>query len=84
MTALTDRYAAELLGAVPHRLRLASGHDPRPHHSGTALLLSCTCLAGAGRRGHRGYEVIETRTVFPAADAEAAWRAWHADRGVTV
>ena len=84
MTALTDRYAAELLAAVRHELRLSSGHDPRPHHAGTAFLLSCTCLAGAGRRGRAGYQVIEARRVFPAADADAAWRAWHADRGVAV
>jgi hypothetical protein len=84
MTALANRYAAELLNALPHAPRLSNGPDPRPHRDGKAFLLSCTCLAGTGRRGHRGYEVIEARTLFPAADAKAAWRAWHRERGVTV
>lgn len=35
---------------------------------------------GARARG----EVIEVRTLFPAADAIAAWRAWHEQRGVAV
>ena len=36
------------------------------------------------RTARRRRGVIEARTLFPAADAIAAWRAWHADRGVTV
>lgn len=38
--------------------------------------------AWTGTRHHG--EVIETRALFPAADAIAAWRAWHAEKGVTV
>jgi hypothetical protein len=47
--------------------------------------VSCTCTARTGKNGGRPrYEPIEARTRFPAADAIAAWRAWHAERGVVV
>lgn len=54
--------------------------------------VTCSCLAAplptapshrirAGRRA-RYQAIIETRTRFPAADAQAVWRAWHETRGV--
>jgi hypothetical protein len=44
-----------------------------------------TPWANPGWKGMRSRgTVIEARTGFPAADAIAAWRAWHADRGVIV
>ena len=66
---------------------LRNGPDPRPHHGGKALLLSCTCAPRVPRSrpgGPPAYEPIEARTLFPAAEAIAAWRAWHAERGVAV
>lgn len=47
--------------------------------SNTAV--SCNCLHHPGLRG---WTPIEARHVFPAADAKAAWRAWHEQQGVTV
>jgi hypothetical protein len=65
----------DFLAALPHEIAMRSG-------SGTKLIVvSCTCLAGPGGRCR---DTIEARPVFPAAEAVAAWRAWHAERGVTV
>jgi hypothetical protein len=47
------------------------------------IVVSCTCLIRGGRHGqHR--QVIALRAEFPAADALAAWRTWHADREIKV
>jgi len=51
-----------------------------------AITVSCNCLAPrkgpqAGRGCPRG--IIESRAgAFPAAEAIAAWRAWHAERRI--
>ena len=85
---LVDRYTAELRQVISelrpyHQVVLRLGPDPRAGRYGQAILLSCACRArNSGRK--RGYEPIEARTLFPAAEAIAAWRAWHAERGVTV
>jgi hypothetical protein len=67
--------------AAEHQIRIAN-------RDGSQITLSCTCRARSWRWGHGGtflrYEEIEARKVFPAADAIAAWRAWHAERGVSV
>ncbi len=87
MTTLSDRYATELLQTVPHRILLTQVPDPRPYRNGLAIAVSCPCgpvvvtSRGGGRKRH---EPIEIRTLFPAAEAIADWRAWHAERGVTV
>ena len=51
------------------------------------IAVSCNCLAP--RKGpHAGQgcprEFIEARDAFPAAEAMAAWRAWHAAKEVIV
>lgn len=72
MTTLADRYAA---GATAHELVLRLVH----HDIG----LSCTCLA-VPQAGRPAWTFIDIRCRFPAAEAIAAYRAWHAARGVEV
>ena len=51
------------------------------------IAVSCNCLAPRkGPHAGRGCprEFIEARDAFPAASAVAAWRAWHAAKGVIV
>jgi hypothetical protein len=48
------------------------------HHIG----VSCTCMGGHG--DGRGRKLIASRPLFPAAEALAAWRAWHAESGVAL
>ena len=86
---LADRYAAELRQVMAelrpyHQIVLRLGPDPRPGRYGQAIILSCACLARNGGSRRRGYEPIEARTLFPAADVKAAWRAWHEEQGVEV
>ena len=64
--------------AVPHQIVLRSNG-----HRGHELILTCTCQR-VPRDGRAGYRVIEQRSLFPAADAIAAWRDWHARRNITV
>ena len=78
MTVLENPAAAHQI-----RVRLAPP-APWPGRSGQLLTVSCTCLAVTGRRGRHAYQVIEARDLFPAAEAIAAWRAWHAEQGVMV
>lgn len=62
---------------IPHQIVLTT--------SGWDLVLACTCTASwPGHGGRARYEPIETRPRFPAAEAIAAWRAWHEERGVEV
>jgi hypothetical protein len=44
------------------------------------IAVSCTCLARLAGRG-RPRQLIEARRVFPAPEALASWRAWHAKGG---
>ena len=81
---LVERYAAGLGQVMRHEIILTHGPDPRPYRSGRALLLACSCSASTRHGGRPRHDVIEARAVFPAAEAIAAWRAWHAQRGVTV
>jgi hypothetical protein len=74
--------ASPSIAPAQHQIRLSAAPDPRAYHDGMAIIMSCTCTARGGNRQRR--EVIEARTRFPAADAIAAWRAWHAERGVVV
>ncbi len=68
---------------VPHQIRLSLLQGT--YGGGSKIALSCTCTARTGPHGARPRrEVIEARTLFPAADVLAAWRAWHAERGVAV
>lgn len=65
--------------SLPHQIVLYIHAQGR---GGNKLGLSCTCLRWHGNG--RGRWFIETRSgSFPAAEAIAAYRAWHADRGVT-
>jgi hypothetical protein len=52
-------------------------------HGSQVIQVSCACLA-VPRAGRPRHTVIASRYLFPAADAIAAWRAWHAERGVIV
>jgi hypothetical protein len=45
------------------------------HHIG----VSCTCMGGHG--DGRGRRLIDSRPLFPAAEAIAVWRAWHEREG---
>jgi hypothetical protein len=80
---IVDRYVAELGELLAHRIRITTGSDPRTGRRGNALLVSCSCRE-AVRWGRPRYSPIEARTRFPAADAIAAWRAWHEQQGVIV
>lgn len=71
--------------SLPHQIRLIADYS-----AGTAqLVVTCTCLGrqygpGAGR-GHERRGVIEARpATFPAAEAIAAYRQWHAGHGEAV
>lgn len=64
---------------VPHTIELLAGAR---RYDGNKISVSCTCLARVPWQRGRG--IIESRTLFPAAEAIAAWRAWHAERGVAV
>jgi len=69
---------------IAHQIVLAIAPAPAwPDRGGHRIRVSCTCLA-VRRSGRPGHETIEARTLFPAADVLAAWRAWHAERGVAV
>lgn len=61
--------------AVPHEIVLRI--------SGSDIGLSCSCRR-IPRRGRAGWDFIGMRSPFPAGEAIGAWRAWHAERGVTV
>ena len=70
--------------ATAHQIVLRTHLDPRPYRgSRCAIMVSCTCLV-VRQPGRPAYQRIETRMAFPAAEAVAAWRAWHAERGVIV
>jgi hypothetical protein len=61
--------------SLPHQIELLGGN-------GNRVSVSCTCLRRAlwqpgARRG-----IIEERRVFPAAEAAAAWRAWHEEQRI--
>jgi hypothetical protein len=43
------------------------------------IIVSCNCLAHTHAKW---YQAIESRGVFPARDALAAYHAWHSERGV--
>lgn len=68
---------------MTHRIVLRTSPDTREDHSGGSKLIavSCSCLAGPLGRCRA---LIEARPVFPAADAVAAWTAWHAALGIEV
>jgi len=70
-----------------HEVVLRLAPDTRPHRSGLAIALSCTCapIAESSQRGgRRRHEPIETRMPFPLAEALDAYRQWHADHGKLV
>ena len=46
------------------------------------IALACTCMDSRGTG--RGRPRIAVRAVFPAAEALAAWRGWHAEQGIAV
>ena len=84
---IAGRYTEELRSTTDllHEIRLTQGPDPRPFRNGLAILISCTCLLYHGPGpGHTRRDIIEARTLFPAADAIAAWRAWHKARGMVL
>jgi hypothetical protein len=73
--------------AAEHQIILRRTADTRPYRNGLPIIMSCTCrpyLPQMRPGGRRRHEPIEARTRFPAADAIAAWRAWHVERGVVV
>lgn len=60
--------------SLPHQIMLcATGRGQ--------IAVTCNCLS---RRHRSWYTVIEARHLFPAAEAVAAWRDWHEQRGITV
>jgi hypothetical protein len=61
--------------SLPHQIRLS--------FSGHRIDVSCTCLQRPGGNG-RGRLQIEARSPFPAREAMAAYRSWHADHGELV
>jgi hypothetical protein len=64
--------------AAAHQIRLIAVTP------GNLIAVLCTCQLPGRTRRDKPQAVIEARKVFPAADALAAWRAWHEDKGVTV
>lgn len=65
--------------SLPHQIIiLAPSRD-------TKIAVSCNCLNGHGHvsRGHPR-QLIESRDVFPARDAIAAYARWHSARGIEV
>lgn len=61
--------------SLPHQIVLMVGTG---RNNGNKLAVTCTCT---GPLRHR--TVIEARTgPFPAAEALAAYRNWHAERGI--
>ena len=62
--------------AAPHQIVLTV-------HASYVIVVSCTCLIRGGRHGN-GRQVIASRQLFPAQDAIAAWRTWHADRQIEI
>ena len=51
--------------------------------AGGQILLSCSCLRVPGRAGRHGkagrpgYDLIDARPLFPAAEVITAWRGYH-------
>lgn len=64
---------------LPHQIHLM--HAQSPFGGGYQFAVSCNCTIHGPRSR---YEPIEARALFPAAEAVAAWRAWHSERGVIV
>ena len=63
--------------SLPHQIVLGIGTG---RHNSNTITVSCICT---GPPRHR--LVIEARTgTFPAAEALAAYRQWHAARGIEV
>ena len=69
---LADRRAA-------HQIVLSSSKPG----CGAGIAVSCTCRR-VPRAGRSGFTPIKTRKLFPAAEAIAAWRAWHESREITI
>jgi hypothetical protein len=81
VTVLLEDLTAE------HQIILRRTKDTRPYRNGWALIMSCTCrpyMPQARPGGRRRHTPIEVRDIFPAAEALAAWRAWHDERGAAV
>lgn len=53
-----------------------AGHEIVLHFCAGDIALSCTCCK-IPRKGRQGYAPIAIRRRFPAAEAIAAWRAYH-------
>lgn len=70
MRRLTDTVTAE------HQIELLAGAIAH----GNKISVSCVCLRR--RPWHNGRGIIDTRSLFPLADAMAAWRAWHEQEGI--
>jgi hypothetical protein len=69
--------------AAAHQIRLTLAPPlPWPARGSYRFAVSCTCQAARGAAGRPRHEVIEARTVFPAAEALTAWRAWHEEKGI--
>ena len=62
-----------------HQIELLAG---AVRGDGNKITVSCTCLKRIPWKQPRG--IIESRLVFPAAEAKAAWRDWHAAKGIEV
>jgi hypothetical protein len=69
--------------SLPHQIVLLLPSVAGLH---SKIAVSCNCLApakGAGAGRGRPRELIDARLEFPVADALAAYRSWHAERGMT-
>jgi hypothetical protein len=50
------------------------------------VAVSCNCLCSRPGSGayNAGWRPIAAQTVFPAEEALAAWRGWHAEHAISV
>jgi hypothetical protein len=71
---------------LPHQIHMM--HARSTWGGGHRIAVSCTCTARPGKHGGRPrYTVIAVPDLHadrPAADAIAAWRAWHTEHGIEI
>lgn len=85
IAAHIEEISREERRTVQPRLRdeVTAEHQIGFRLDGHRIAVTCACLR-LPRRGRPGYGLIDARPVFPAAEALAAWRAWHEQNGVAL